>query len=498
MFPANRPDTFWKFTRTSWMSLKLGIRSSSNMLKQIAALLLSLILVISGRPVSAQTATPAAGPIYIVQEGDTLWDIAVRFNVSIDAIQEINEMSTQDLFVGDKLVIPGLEDLSGTLVIKPVPFGETLRSLSRQYRADPLILRKLNHIVSPTELYAGYELVLLQQEDQPAWSARASLGQEETLLELAIRSDSDPWTIAQINSLASPSASLPGDILYLPSGTSTTAPSGLPAALVSAEVDPLPLKQGVTAQVKAITSQGATLGGLLADQPLQFFATDADTQVALQGVHAMLEPGVYPLRLDVTGPDGLVQSFEQMVLIKTGGFPDDPLLVVEPSTIDPEVTDPEDKWLLSLVTVGTPEKYWDGIFKLPVDDQSCIVSRYGNRRSYNNGALQSFHTGVDFGVCSEAHPFDIYAAADGVVVFTGEKTVRGNATIIDHGLGVFSAYYHQAEINVAEGEEIEAGQLIGKIGDTGRVTGTHLHFELWVNGVQVNPLPWLDEAFPHQ
>jgi murein DD-endopeptidase MepM/ murein hydrolase activator NlpD len=421
--------------------------------RRVTLFILSLLLLSLAVPVSAQTSTPAPGPIYIVQEGDTLWDIASRFNVTVSELQAANNLSTQDIFVGDELVIPGLEELTGTLVTKAVPFGETLRSLSRQYRVDPAILRKLNHIVSPSELYAGYELVILQQDDQPAWNTRASLGQGETLLELAVKADSDPWTIAQINGIAGPVTVLPGDTIYLPSGASTSA-SGLPAAILSAELDPLPLVQGTTAQIKIVTS----------------------TTVALSG--------------------GSIQSFEQMMLVKSGNFINDPVLDVEPSTIDPAVTGPEDEWLLSLVSVVTPEKFWTENFQLPVDIQDCPLSLYGNRRSYNGGALHGFHTGVDFGVCSEAHPFDVYAPADGVVVFTGLKTVRGNATIIDHGWGVFSGLYHQAEINVAAGDHVTAGQLIGKIGATGRVTGSHLHWELWVNGVQVNPLEWLETSFP--
>ena len=467
------------------------------MRKRTAALILSFLLIFSATPASAQTSSPASGPVYIVQAGDTLWGIASLFNVSVSDLQAINNMSTQDIFVGDKLVIPGLEGLSGTLVTTPVPFGETLQSLSRQYRIDPAILRKLNHIINPSELYVGYPLIILQQDNQPTWTVRASLGQGETLLELAVKGGSEPWSIAQINGLSEPSAGLPGDVLYLPPGSSTAAPSGLPAAIVSASVDPLPLKQGSTAQIKVVTSQEVAVGGLLVDQPLHFFNTDPATWVALVGVHAMLDPGVYPLRLDVTRPDGSIQSFEQMILVKSGDFPNDPALEVDPSTIDPAVTGPEDQWLLSLTSVVTPEKYWNGVFQLPVDSQSCIRSGYGNRRSYNGGALHNFHTGIDYGVCSQAHPFDIYAAADGVVVFTGLKTVRGNATIIDHGQGVFSAYYHQAEFYVAAGEAVKAGQLIGKIGATGRVTGAHLHFEIWVNGIQVNPLQWLDKAFPH-
>lgn len=240
------------------------------MYKRIAAFVLSILLIFSATPVSAQTNTPSSGPVYIVQEGDTLWGIASLFNVSVSDLQSINNMTTQDIFVGDKLIIPGLEGLSGTLMIKPVPFGETLDSLSRQYRLDPAVLRKLNHIVSPTELYVGYELVVLEQNNQPTWTARASLGQDETMLELAVKGNSDPWTIAQANGLNRPSDGLPGDLLYLPSGSSTASPSGLPASIVSADMDPLPLKQGSTAQIKIVTSQAASLGGELVDQPLHF------------------------------------------------------------------------------------------------------------------------------------------------------------------------------------------------------------------------------------
>jgi murein DD-endopeptidase MepM/ murein hydrolase activator NlpD len=465
--------------------------------KRIAAFILAFLLTLSATPVSAQTATPAPGPVYIVQPGDTLWDIASRFDVNVTDIQSVNNMSTQDIYVGDKLVIPGLAGLSGTLITQPVPFGETLPSLSRQYRMDEASLEKLNHIVSPTELYAGYGLIILEQDNQPPWTSRASLAQGETMLELAVKGDSDPWSITQINSLSRPSAGLPGDTLYLPVGNSEAAPSGLPAALVSAQVDPLPLKQGSTAQIKVVSSQPVTLGGLLVDHPLHFFDTDANTQVALQGIYAALDPGLYPLRIDVTRANGSVQSFEQMVLVASGNFPTDPGLDVDPTTIDPAVTGPEDQWLLSLTSVVTPEKYWSGVFQLPVATPYCIRAGFGDRRSYNGGVLKNFHTGLDYGVCSSAHPLDIYAAADGVVVFTGLKTVRGNATIIDDGQGVFTCYYHQSKFLVSVGDHVKAGQLIGEIGATGRVTGPHLHFEVWVNGIQVSPLQWLDNLVPN-
>ncbi len=459
-------------------------------------ILLGMLLAVS--PAAAQTPEPPPGPVYIVQPGDTLWDIALRFNVSLESLVSYNNLAGQTIYVGDRLVIPGMETLSGILSIQRVPFGETLRSLSRINRIKPELLIRLNRIVSPAELYAGYGLILLQPETPPAPGGRAALSAGETLLELAVRQNVSPWSIAQASGLDRTSAALPGDTFFIPDGQVSGPAAGLPAAVAAASMTPLPITQGQTAQITvSLSVPDASLGGLLVDHPLHFFKTDNGQWVALQGVHVMTEPGIYPLRLDVTLPEGETESFEQMVLVQDGYFRRDPILQVEPSTIDPAITEPENEWLFSLTAPATPQKYWDGLFQLPVDKQFCIRSMYGNRRSYNGSDFIYFHTGVDYGICSEDHPFDIYAPADGVVVFAGSVTVRGNATIIDHGWGIYSGFWHQDEIYVTEGETVHAGQLIGKIGATGRVTGPHLHWEVWANGVQVNPLQWLEEVFPH-
>ncbi len=380
---------------------------------------------------------------------------------------------------------------------------KSLKSLSRQYGMDPLLLRKLNHVISPAELYVGYQLVLIQQDQREPLTTRASLNAGETLLELAVKGQTDPWTLAKVNGLSGPVAALPTDTLYLPSEGVADSASGLPAPFASAQVDPLPLIQGATVQVKVVTTEAVTLGGTLGEYPLYFYQASPDaenpdlTQVALQGIHSLLEPGLYPLRLDATLPDGSTRSFEQPVLVRPGDFLTEVINGVEPDTIDPAITEPETEWLLSVVSNRTPQRYWQGQFVFPVDSQFCLLSRYGNRRTFNAGAYSSFHTGLDFGVCSESHPRDIYAPADGTIVFTGLKTVRGNVTIIDHGQGIFSGIFHQEELYVEVGDFVSAGQLIGMIGATGRVTGPHLHWEVWVNGVQVNPDTWLDFVFPH-
>jgi murein DD-endopeptidase MepM/ murein hydrolase activator NlpD len=112
----------------------------------------------------------------------------------------------------------------------------------------------------------------------------------------------------------------------------------------------------------------------------------------------------------------------------------------------------------------------------------------GKNESYN-----SFHAGLDF--CGQVGT-PIAVAADGTVVFTGMLTVHGNTTIVDHGWGIYTLYAHQSEINVTVGQQVKAGSQIGLVGQTGRVSGPHLHWEVWVNGVQVDPLDWLANTYP--
>jgi murein DD-endopeptidase MepM/ murein hydrolase activator NlpD len=76
--------------------------------------------------------------------------------------------------------------------------------------------------------------------------------------------------------------------------------------------------------------------------------------------------------------------------------------------------------------------------------------------------------------------------------------VRGNVVILDHGLGVHSGYYHLSEILVKKGDAVKKGQLIGKMGATGRVTGPHLHWDLVVNGFNVDALEWTKKDYTIQ
>ena len=95
------------------------------------------------------------------------------------------------------------------------------------------------------------------------------------------------------------------------------------------------------------------------------------------------------------------------------------------------------------------------------------------------------HRGLDLG---GRHGAPIYALADGRVVCARRMYFEGNFTIIDHGNGIFSGYMHQSKIIAKEGSRIEAGQLLGRVGSTGHVTGPHLHVSVWIRGKPVHPL----------
>ncbi len=469
------------------------------MSKRYIYLLLILFLGLPFTPALAQDSTPPSGPIYIIQAGDSMSLIASRFGVTLTELMAANNITDpNNISAGAQIIIPGLEGISGILVTEVLNYGDTLHSLSRRNRVPETFLRKLNHITSPSEMYAGVGVILPQQDGFTPLSNRVILGSGETLLEAAIREGSDAWSLQQVNGLDGTWAGLPGDVMYAPTGTEEASrPNGLPPALVTVSVAPLPMMQGGTSKIVIQPQPGVTLGGMLVDKPLHFFLQEDGSSVALQGVHAMLTPGPYPLKLEATLPDGSVQSYEQMVIVQSGFYPDDPLLVVDPETIDPAVNEPEAAQIAALTTPATLTRYWQGIFQSPAYFPDCFTSRYGNRRVYQGKGTEleyySFHSGLDF--CG-GEGLPISAPADGVVVFAGFLTVRGNATIIDHGWGVYSGFWHQSEIKVTVGQTVKKGDVIGLVGGTGRVTGAHQHWEVWVNGIQVNPMAWLENVYP--
>ena len=169
--------------------------------------------------------------------------------------------------------------------------------------------------------------------------------------------------------------------------------------------------------------------------------------------------------------------------ILTDLHPADIALVLE--GLPPEQVQEEINIRSATFAVFTPVKLWSGAFIVPA--AGPITGTFGDGRSYNGGPVSSRHSGTDFGADDGA---PVVAAATGRVAFAGYLATRGNSVLIDHGAGVFTGYHHMSRIDVAIGQDLVLGQQVGAVGATGLATGPHLHWELIIGGINVDPMPW--------
>jgi len=130
---------------------------------------------------------------------------------------------------------------------------------------------------------------------------------------------------------------------------------------------------------------------------------------------------------------------------------------------------------------------FSGAFRWPTPSCTYITSHFAPQRVNPVTGVLRPHTGTDIGAQYGAQ---IIAAASGTVKFAAWNGGYGNCVIIDHGGGVSTLYAHMSSISVSAGQYIEAGGQVGKVGSTGNSTGPHLHFEVIINGVAVNPMQY--------
>jgi murein DD-endopeptidase MepM/ murein hydrolase activator NlpD len=444
----------------------------------------------TGQPVEAQT-----GPTYIVQPGDTLYGIALNFGITVEALQAANGgLDPAALALGRALIIPGYEGIAGTLATHTLEPGETVDSLALRLGLQRGTLVRLNRLINPNRAFVNQNIVVVQEPDA---GPPIEFGQTYVvtpmggLVSLAAAQGESPWALVKANRLTTPARLAPGSPVLVPGGQRPAR--GLVHPLLEVRLGPMPVAQGRTLAVVVASAKPVQLAGEFNDSPLTF-SRDGDSalhQVALQGIHRLANPNLYPLAIRAETADGEVVHVWQQIPVRAADYGADPPLQVDPATLDPIVTEPELDLIRATVSPVTPQRHWLDLFRLP--SVGLLRSVYGSLRSYNGGPYDSFHTGVDF---SGGEDRAITAPAAGVVVFTGALEVRGNATIIDHGWGVYTGYWHQSAVQVETGEYVEPGQVIGFNGATGRVTGPHLHWELWVGGVQVDPLQWTKDAIP--
>jgi murein DD-endopeptidase MepM/ murein hydrolase activator NlpD len=409
------------------------------------ALLIVLLFFVAAAPVAAQEPT-AEPPIYVVQPGDTLFSIAQRFGSTVEAIVAANDIADPSLIrVGQRLIIPTAQP-ELVPVLGPAP----------QSRVHPVRLG-------------------------------------EVLPSLAFQYGTTFWTLRDENDLHRLGLLWPGQKLQIPP---PTAPTTGTLRFPEVSASPARVVQGRTMMIYVRSQDALDLSGSLLGQDLLFVDEGEGFYWALAGVDALTPPGSYPVALTATeAGSGDLLAMREVFTVTEGSFTT--YNVVVPANrqglLDPQLTQTERELVNAVFAGVSEERLWEGPIGYPLQGELRITAPFGQRRSYGGGPVSSYHTGQDYGADTGT---PVLAPITGTVVLAERLQVRGGAVILDHGLGVFTGFWHLSEIQVEVGQVVGRGQVVGLVGNTGLSTGPHLHWEMRVHGVPVDPLQWTRRAFP--
>ncbi len=239
----------------------------------------------------------------------------------------------------------------------------------------------------------------------------------------------------------------------------------------------------------------ADLKAAWGNQTLYFWSdrtaeTAENVHRALVGVDLGKPLGLSPLTVAAQLDNGERLACSALLSVQDGKFIVERLRVprrfVELSAKNRKRAQRESRLLREVWAAVTPERLWKGEFHLPVN----AVEASGNfgRRRFLNGQARSPHSGEDFPAPAGT---PVRAAQRGRVALARNFFFSGNTVVLDHGLGLYTFYGHLKSIVAKEGEMVEAGALVGRVGATGRVTGAHLHWAARLNNTRVNPLDLL-------
>jgi len=272
--------------------------------------------------------------------------------------------------------------------------------------------------------------------------------------------------------------------------TSTPMPTATPVPLhVSVRIAPQVIEQGRTARIDVVSSHPAEVLWRMGDAEGAFGSGDGLRHIGYVGVSPVADEGAQALTVLARSERGHEITLETALQISAGDYGFEHIVFGEATEklLAPEVTQPERERLDSVYGGESADHLLcSGLLDWPW--RGTITSYFGTRRQYGD-AFRSFHAGIDIDG-QDGDP--IAAPAAGTVVLAEELQVRGGAVIIDHGLGVMSGYYHLSRIDVEVGDSLVRGDVLGLMGATGLVTGSHLHWELRVGNVPVSPIEWVE------
>lgn len=253
-------------------------------------------------------------------------------------------------------------------------------------------------------------------------------------------------------------------------------------------------KQGQVLLIKVKGEEQATeVKGMFLSRTIPFFREfrpgEPGGYLGLLGIDMQDEPGTYELAVEVRQGEQAKRLSVNILVAKENFSVEHLTLPKEKVDLDEKATarwKAEQEQVKQALAENSRLKLWRSNFLEPVNGKRTGI--FGSVRVMN-GKPRNPHNGEDIGAPVGT---DVAATNDGVVRLTVDHIFSGRGVFVDHGLGFYSMYFHLSEILVKDGDLVKAGQIIGKVGATGRATGPHLHWGVKLNGARVNPYALLD------
>jgi murein DD-endopeptidase MepM/ murein hydrolase activator NlpD len=266
-----------------------------------------------------------------------------------------------------------------------------------------------------------------------------------------------------------------------------------PACALEMRVVPPSPGQGDVLMVFLTGARGAReVEGSLAGQPLRFFPYGQE-HAALAGIDLDVKPGKVAWRVRVVDARGAPREAAGSIVIRSRPFPVQRLTLPTPMVdLSPDAerrAATEAARLRALYQTVTPERLWHRRFARPVGGD-LPGEGFGSRRIIN-GQPRMPHTGVDF---AAERGTAVVAANRGRVALVGDFFFAGRLVVLDHGLGLYTLYFHLDRIDVGQGMLVDRGEPIGIVGASGRATGPHLHWGAQLGASRVDPMTLLSVA----
>ncbi len=254
---------------------------------------------------------------------------------------------------------------------------------------------------------------------------------------------------------------------------------------LAVELTPEHVHNGETLKIAV---HGAARKARLDRRTVELFLQEDGSRFGLMPIPVLEKPDMY--RLELLSENGTIVD-SRPIRVENAHYPKQNIVISRKiASLKPSPGEQE--------TVGafrktvSPVRYWREPFEPPVP--GCLTSLFGVGRLHNGRPTGDYHAGVDQ---RGAAGTPIHPIAAGVVKIVQKWNLRGGTVAVDHGQGIESIYLHMERFAAKEGEHVTTSDVLGYVGSTGRSTGPHVHWSLYVNGVPVNPGQWMKlEACP--